>query len=354
MKTLLHIILALSLSITWMFADTEWRAFTNKEGKSFEGKVVKVDVEAEQATVINKKSKRTFTIQFNVLTAGDVEYLKQWTAPVTEHPEAEVADKSLGEAKKRFYPNTKEEISEQLKEIMAVGPPRGIEEKQQQAVNTLNAFRYLCGVHHNVKADKKMVKEATEAANACEKNGKLSHDIGGYTDKCNITTSGDIVTSVTGYINDHGLNNRQKRGHRLWCLNPGMKKTGFGSAGAAYSAMWALDGSGASKGGERAYPGPGFFPLKYLHGDGWSLYLSEIAPKAADLKVEVFKLTVRPDKPYSSKADIPGEVVPVNYVHTFENAINFEPKTDTVHKGGIFWVRVSGKGVRESYLVELY
>jgi hypothetical protein len=46
--------------------------------------------------------------------------------------------------------------------------------------------------------------------------------------------------------------------------------------------------------------------------------------------------------------------VAVNYVATYLNAINFEPDRELVKNGGVFWVRIRGGGVRESYLVELY
>lgn len=357
MKTVCFFLIALSLSMLSTFAESSWRTFTNKAGKTFQGKVLEVNAEKGEATVLAKKSNKKFTLKFSVLVENDVDYLKNWepSAMTEPSPEEDVdTDTHLGKTKKRFYPKMKAEIAVKIKEIMGRIPPRGIEEKQQEAVNTLNVYRYLCGVPDKVKADKRMIDEATQAAKACKKNGALSHNLGSFTDKCNLATIGDIVETVSQYIDDSGANNRQKRGHRLWCLNPGMSKTGFGSAGASYSGMWALDGANASKRTERAYPGRGFFPLKYLHGTGWSLYLSEIAPNANDLKVEVFKLSSRPQKPFSMKADIPGQTVPVKFVATYENAVNFEPETSIVHQGGIFWVRVRGKGVRESYLVELY
>jgi hypothetical protein len=45
-------------------------------------------------------------------------------------------------------------------------------------------------------------------------------------------------------------------------------------------------------------------------------------------------------------------VIQVNHVSTGMNAINFEPETPD--KRGVYWVRVTGDGVSEGYLVELY
>jgi hypothetical protein len=79
-----------------------------------------------------------------------------------------------------------------------------------------------------------------------------------------------MAASVTGYIDDSGDNNREAHGHRRWCLNPPMGKSGFGTAGESYSGMWAMDASGSRIKGNWSYPGTGFFPKKYVHGTGWS------------------------------------------------------------------------------------
>ena len=102
-----------------------------------------------------------------------------------------------------------------------------------------------------------------------------------------------------------------------------------------------------------SYPGRGLFPHNRLHGNSWSLFLNEKAPAADKVKVEVWKLRRRPEKAFASNAEIEGKMLPVPYVATYLNAINFEPEQGTVGKG-IYWVRVSGGGVSEGYLVELY
>ncbi len=86
-----------------------------------------------------------------------------------------------------------------------------------------------------------MSAKAEDAAKACEKHGGLSHDIGHSTDKCNLAGGSGMVNSVAQYINDHGEKNRERRGHRAWCLNPPMDKVGFGEAGGGYSAMWCME-----------------------------------------------------------------------------------------------------------------
>jgi hypothetical protein len=70
------------------------------------------------------------------------------------------------------------------------------------------------------------------------------------------------------------------------------------------------------------------------------------------LKVEVFRLPKRPEKSLSVNGEIDGRVIKVNHVSLGMGGINFEPEEPA--KRGVYWVRVSGDGVREGYLVELY
>jgi hypothetical protein len=160
-----------------------------------------------------------------------------------------------------------------------------------------------------------------------------------------------VIASVPQYIADSGDNNRDARGHRAWCLNPPMTKTGFGSGGGSFSAMWCMDSSGPSNTGTWAYPGKGWFPMEYLHGNAWSVYNTG-ASDTAGIKVEVFKLQKRPDQPFPATAEIPGHPVKVTHVSTGMNAINFEH--EDANKRGVYWVRLSGGKVNTGYLVELY
>jgi hypothetical protein len=118
--------------------------------------------------------------------------------------------------------------------------------------------------------------------------------------------------------------------------------------------MWAMDSGGSRNSEPWSYPGRGFFPADRVHGTGWSLYLTEKAPPKDDLTVEVHKLSRRPEKLLSWSDELPGRALPVPYVSTYMNAINFEPDSNPVTDRGIYYVRIEGGGVREQYLVELY
>ena len=163
---------------------------------------------------------------------------------------------------------------------------------------------------------------------------------------------GDIVASVAQYIADSGDNNRDVRGHRAWCLNPPMGKVGFGSGGDSFSAMWCMDGSGKSITGTWAYPGKGLFPSEYMHGNAWTLFGAGHLGPADKVRIELFKLQKRPEQAFPAGAEIPGRAIKVNHVSSGMNAINFEPEEP--NKRGVYWVRASGNGQSEGYLVELY
>lgn len=308
-----------------------------------------VKVEESYAILKLKKNGREVEIHFDKLSDADVEFFASYDPgeSVTEQALDDVPDTG------RLYPKSKEEIRAAIREIKGSETPESISKAVHEATQQLNIYRYLCGIPHEVEADAEMSAKAEDAAKACEKHGGLSHDIGHSTDKCNLAGGSGMVNSVAQYINDHGENNRERRGHRAWCLNPPMDKVGFGEAGGGYSAMWCMESGGKSIRGSWAYPGKGLFPLEYLHGDAWSLYGAGVPKSADEVKVNIYKLSSRPDRPFTANAEIPGREIPVKYVSiAMMNGINFEPEEPV--KRGIYWVVAKGGGIRESYLVELF
>ena len=200
-----------------------------------------------------------------------------------------------------------------------------------------------------------MIAAAEDAASICKKNGKLSHGFGHSTDKCNLAMNSANLTnesSVTQYMEDSGANNRERRGHRRWCLNHRMGKTGFGLAG-DYSAMYSMDHSGRGIRKNYSYPGHGYYPIKYLHGNGWSYYLvNGNAPSKCE--VQVWRLRKKDDRLPAWSKTPNGVALPVKYVNIYANSIIFEPQDEPVTKKGYYLVRIKGKGLKEQYLVKLY
>lgn len=204
-----------------------------------------------------------------------------------------------------------------------------------------------------MKSDPQLNKNAELAAKACTKAGHLSHGLGDFTDKCNLAGGAGMVKSVRQYMNDGGANNRVARGHRRWCLNPPMGKTGFGGK-SGFSAMWAMDRSGGAQMKFWAYPGIGLYPEEYLTGNSWSAYFDEKAPEAKKVKVRVFKMRLRPEKKIIKLDEIDGRELEVPFIATSGNSVNFEVDYYRGKKKGIYWVSVKGGGLSEGYLVEVY
>lgn len=268
---------------------------------------------------------------------------------------------SAGGLSKKLYPVTKKEQQATLKKILATKAPRNVPAVQQEGVNMANAFRYLCGVEPCMEFDKEFHSQAQEAAETCRKAGHIAHDLGGHTDKCNLFQGlSDPAKSVTGYMNDPGPNNRERRGHRAWILDPPAAKTAFGIDG-GFGAMRVMnyDGKKFPKDGH-SYPGRGFYPADFLHGDGWSYYPPRGTEVSGDPEVEMWRLSgSAKTKPKASQLK-DGSAIDIKAV--FKGAgggIVFEPdysqmRTKDGRPHGVYWVRISWSGFRTEYVVDLY
>ena len=344
-------------------AAESWRVFTDTSGRRMIAKILRV--ETEQVILELKSNSQQVTIAIDQLCAGDALFVLQYHEPAeSEHPPTTAATASTAAtaasaaagvtpsaaAASQFYPRSRKEIEVGIKEIAKRARPKELSAEVHEATKQLNIYRFLCSVPSTVKGDVECTKNAGEAALACKAAGTISHSLGHFTDHCNLSTMGNMAATVGQYIEDSGDNNREARGHRAWCLNPPMGKVGFGSGGKGFSAMWCMDNSGTPQKGTWAYPGKGFFPLQYVHGNAWSLYG---LASTANPKVEIFRLAKRPDQPFPATGDIPGHEVKVRHIsNAMMNGLNFEPAEPA--KRGIYWVRISCEGVHEGYLVELY
>ncbi len=334
-------------------------------------------VEAEQVILELKTNGEHVTIAMDKLSAGDAVYVLQHsgaegTLPLTRPPvwppprlpvrppspagtepltiPAAPAAAASASAAGQIYPRTRKEIEAGIKEITKRPRPPELSADVHEATKQLNIYRFLCGLSCDVKGDVECSKNATDAAMACRQAGTVSHDLGHSTDRCNLSTMGNAVASVAQFMEDGGGNNRDGRGHRAWCLNPPMGKVGFGSASKSFSAMWCMDESGTSAQGTWAYPGKGLFPVQYVHGSAWSFYGVD---SATIPKVEVFRLSKRPEEPLPPTGDIAGHEIKVLHVsRAMMNGFNFEPADPA--KRGIYWVRITSESLHEGYLVELY
>lgn len=264
---------------------------------------------------------------------------------------------------KKYYPYDKKEIEKHISSILKTRPSNGADKAQQEAINLCNVYRFICGVAPSLEYDKEFGKQAEEAAAACDRAGQISHALGHYTDACNLHSGMDErVKSVPGYVHDPGGPNREARGHRNWLLDPAAAKVAFGQSG-KYHAMRVMDTSCTIKQkGPYSYPGRGYFPVRYLHGDGWSYHAGPAAPVGENPKIEMWRL-VRAPKKNITKADLsPSRAIPVKEMFCHTNYIVFEPDLDDNNfkrdkNGnliGVYFIRVSWRGYKDEYVVEFY
>lgn len=135
---------------------------------------------------------------------------------------------------------------------------------QQDALDTLNEVRYIAGLSYDVTTDATYISQAQTGALVNYANDKLSHfpsqpegmdkamyDLGCIgTEKGNISWSSELQTLeeaiLNGWMADQQPGNIATVGHRRWCLNPAMGKTGFGAVygkNGTYGVMYAHDQS---------------------------------------------------------------------------------------------------------------
>lgn len=372
--------LLLAVALSHAAGAPENRVWKTVRGQTIEGSLK--SVEGESIIILRKNSKQTVTVPKEELMPVDALYLEQLAkkntpppAPATKpadksgpsggagavSPGIPVPGGSGGEAdddveipgdpeKGRLYSRTKDEVRSGLRAVLGREKPKTLEREVHEAICRLNAYRFLSGLYAEVGTEKEMLDGAQDASKACAEAGKISHDLGHSTNRCNLSSGHhDMASTVDGYISDGGDNNREKRGHRRWCLNPPMKNAGFGREG-TFSAMWCMDGTGKKSGESWAYPGKGLYPIDYVKGNAWSFYYTGSLP--AETTVKMWKLTERPKQMLAWTADPKGREIKINFTHVYDNTINWEPETKG--KRGIYWVRIHGKQIREQYVVELF
>jgi len=265
-----------------------------------------------------------------------------------------------------LVPRGLDEIKKKLGEIL--NPPATtnktdpLTQDRQRGLNQLKAYRYLCYVpHENLTLDDELNKYGEAAAQLCEKIGRIDHnppnpglpkeqyDIAHKgVASSNLYMSGagrsfPMLDSITAYMDDSDPSNIDRLGHRRWCLNPAMLKTGLGRSG-SYMAMWSMDQSQKDVPDYDfvSFPPRGYLPTLFFKPTyAWSISLNPkkyLVPDAS-VQVKVFMLdkmfnkTGRPLTLGNSKVDLTRMGVP--------NCIIFRPN-DLTLAGTRFWVEVEG------------
>ncbi|MCB9919625.1 MAG: hypothetical protein H6832_14575 [Planctomycetes bacterium] len=182
--------------------------------------------------------------------------------------------------------------------------------ERMRGLARLNAYRYLCGIPCDVVLDPAFNAYTDAAASLCKAIGRLDHkppnpgwpkdrfEFGFEgTSHSNLAVTSSLPSSIDQYMNDSDPSNIDRIGHRRWCLNPTMAKTGLGRD-ERFAAMWSMDGSRKST--PRldfvSYPPAGFVPIEYFGPrHAWSITFSASTShkKLAESEIRLYRLDER-------------------------------------------------------------
>ena len=165
--------------------------------------------------------------------------------------------------------------------------------------------------------------------------------------RCNLAMGYTMASAPMAWMDDDNTYNIERVGHRRWCLNPKMKKTGFGAAD-PYTAMYSIDSSGSGTQSNVSWPAANM-PVEYFWvTTPWSLSTEADIDKA---KVKVTLTRERDGKvwtfdganDYSEADTLYFNVDNMNYGGS--GAIIFRPDdVGDYYDGDVFHVEITGAG----------
>ena len=181
----------------------------------------------------------------------------------------------------------------------------------QDSLRQLQVYRFLCGLKYDLELHSPFNKLAQHAALISAANRKLDHSprrpAGMSPEVFALCSQGagssnlhqqqaSLLTAINGFMADEDPSNIAAVGHRAWCLNPQMRRTGLGECN-NYQAMYSFDNSRTSRGktiDTVFFPARGYYPSEYF---GWNWPWSVTfptgkysVPKKSELRVEVWQL----------------------------------------------------------------
>jgi len=256
------------------------------------------------------------------------------------------------------YPRPLDELRASLESIAASGEPAegaelaDLEAQRRATLARLKAYRYLCGVPwQGLARDPKQEAHAQAAAELCERIGETNHrpDNPGMpadefrfasegTRSSNLYRGRSLLDSIDSYMEDSDERNIDRVGHRRWCLNPQMGRTGFGRAG-RYAAMWAFDKSGGGSHREPVlYPPPGHVPLDMFGArHAWSVLLP--SGRGRQQRLDELEISIQPlDQRYLPL----GSPLSLDHLGLSEGMLIFRPAGLSVEDGARYLVELEG------------
>ena len=240
------------------------------------------------------------------------------------------------------------------------------DETLNSALATLNIVRYIAGLNYDVTLDSSYNEQSQAAALINQINGSLSHSPtrpDGMSDSlyslantgCGRTNlasgSANLNTCiVNSWMNDSSPSNLSHVGHRSWCLNPKMGKTGFGAAGNCM-AMYSMNSSNSSNIKNIAWPAQNM-PVEYMSSNmAWSLFTGQSETSSS---VNVTLERASDGKTWTfSEESADGYFNVSDYIHN--GTIVFRPSDiDGYNDGDVFTVNVTGVKTPVTYTVTFF
>ena len=242
---------------------------------------------------------------------------------------------------------------------------------QEGAVTMLNNLRYVAGLDP-VSFDENYGRYAQAGAFVNMSIGQMTHYPESVTSKpsamsqadwdlgcrgagsCNLYRGPSTLTSaVIGWVEDPGTSNTSVLGHRRWCLNPEMGKTGFGFAG-GFCAMYCFDSSGTGTQKNIAWPAENM-PIEYFRGGSsvWSITTGHEVDRS---KVTVKLVRQKDGKTWTFNAGSSNFFQVNNGAYGQTGCIIFRPGgIDQYEDGDSFKVTISETGYEDiSYNVNFF
>ena len=244
-----------------------------------------------------------------------------------------------------------------LRWVAAVRNPV-LHQQREAALRLLMAYRFLCHVpfrdleldvafNARCEASCEILQRLGVLTHAPQNPGMLKLEYRLAHDGCangNLSSSANSLVAVNQFMSDSDATNINRLGHRRWCLNPVMKKTGFAS-NHGYTVMWATDGSrsGIPEQKFTAFPPNGLIPTKFFSkGDAWSIMLSGRhyqQPTKKDTSARIWPARFIPAQGVLQKAAQP---LPLNYFNVNDDCVIFRPATVQVASGATYIVEIAG------------
>lgn len=242
---------------------------------------------------------------------------------------------------KKAHPfSAKSDVYEERPSLSAERAGKLSAASRENALNALNFYRFVAGIPCDVEYDEQLEYYAQAGTTLLTGVGEMTHypdkpsgvSQEFYEDGYKGTSSSNlgkghsnIVDALNrGWMNDGDANNIAGAGHRAWCLNVPMGKTGFGHSG-AYTAMWAFDESSEESANPAYVMWPAqTMPVEYFYGP-WSVFLEnfDYYKYAEEESVKVTMHSKKKGKTYELTAadkDVYGE-----YLNVSAGCIIFQP-----------------------------